>query len=803
MEKAWSWVWHYLRRTMHRPQALAEHPTPAFELMADVNAVRDIVLFIRTDGRIIGANRTALQAYGYTLAELLSLCITDLRLPEDDTLVRRQLAAACRGSISFETRHRRKDGTTFPAEVSSSLLTQSSGRFLFTIVRDVSRRQQQQALTGLARDTTRALLNGQPVVQILSRLCEQLVAVCGADLVQVGLSAPDGSVPAPVQAGLPAGAQRPGSAVAFDVPLVALGETLGAITLFVRDPAIFDEETRRNLTELADQVSLSLIHAKNQTWIRLQTAALAATGNAVAIWDHRGRFTWVNPAWEKLTGYCLEDLINQTTAVLLSDRDSPQLSSEAAEAVATGRPWSGTLHLRRKTGGIFTASAAISPIFSGTGEITHVLGIVEDITDRIRLEGQLRYLATHDPLTGAPTLGTLREQLEQTVSRAAGGEPAALLLINLDDFRGLNHTLGRQTGDAVLSSAVSLMRQALRPDDLLARVSADEFAVVVQPSNDEAAGAVADRLRAAVTGLRFDGAHGSLRLTASIGLVMLDGSTDGETAMRLAEGALAIAKDRGKDQVFASAAGPADGAARPRQAWGTWVQEAVRQHQLVVHLQPVVDTRTGTVDHHEALVRLAGEDGATLRPKAFFQDAARLHLMPELDRWMFDRVLRLLEADPTLRIAVNIAQQSVGSMALLNHMEEQVSRVHLEPGRLLLEIDPGVALCDYLSLSEWMRRLNALGCAFTLDNFGSGYASIPSLCNLPIDLLKLDGPLVRDLLSSDANRQIVQAITAMAHALGRRVVAKWVESGETAAALVELGVDLGQGRWWGEPQPRQ
>jgi diguanylate cyclase (GGDEF)-like protein/PAS domain S-box-containing protein len=814
-----------------------------YELLSE--NTRDVVLFLRPDGSIVEANRAAVAAYGYSRAELLGMNVAALRAgdPADET--GRQLTIAQKGGLTFETMHRRKDGTTFPVEISST--PTEFGGMLLSLVRDITQRKRRELTQALLLEIAQRILRRHPTREILPTICDRLAHIFGYTLVWVGAKRPGGEVSILAQAGpsasflegacvrwddSPQGAGPTGTAIrtgepqtsrvpeprwdfwrdraeeyglqaSLSLPLIAAGETLGALTLYATTGNAFDDETVSQLFAFATQVAISLQAARDQEQIRLQTAALEATDNGMVITGRDGKILWANPGWTRLTGYTADEVIGQSPRLLKSGNQSPQFYRVMWETILAGQTWRGELFNRRKDGSLYAEEMTITPVRSEAGEITHFVAVKQDVTERRQQEERLRYLALHDPVTELPNRRALRDTLEVLVSRSRRGRPGALLFLDMDNFKLINDTRGHATGDAILIGLAQLMRGPLRSFDTLARWGGDEFAVLLEDLSLDEAVEVAELLRQVVTTANHHLGDLDLHLSASIGIAPIDGQHDPDAVMALADQALYAAKEGGKNRV-AVCRSTEEAGARLAEAgrWAARIKSALEQDRLTLHFQPVVTLADGSVDHYEALVRLVDEDKHLAYPPAFMAAAERFGLMPEIDRWVVNRVLTLMTEQPSLHVSVNLSGSSLGDEALLTYMEERVRASGDAAGRLGFEITESAVVRDLAAAQRWMHRLKGLGCRFALDDFGAGFASFAYLQALPVDVVKIAGTFMHNLDSDPTNRSMVQAIKMVAHALGKAAIAEWVESEPVARLLQDLEVEYGQGARWGMPSDR-
>ncbi|MHB1133960.1 MAG: putative bifunctional diguanylate cyclase/phosphodiesterase [Chloroflexota bacterium] len=415
----------------------------------------------------------------------------------------------------------------------------------------------------------------------------------------------------------------------------------------------------------------------------------------------------------------------------------------------------------------------------------------------------LAYLTTHDPLTGLTNRSTLEVALQQALFRnTGGGARSVALLLEVDNFKLVNDSLGHTAGDQLLVTLTRLLRENLRGGDLLARIGGDEFGVLLERSSREEAELVAEQLRRTVDEFRFrlDGAD--LQLSLSIGLVALAGQADAVAVLSQAHVALESAKAQGRNRVVVYRIGE-DRLTWFHDAnqWAVRLKDALREGHALLHYQPIVNLVSGQVELFEALVRLRDERGRLVYPNSFIPAAEHFGLIPQLTRWVLGATAVLLQARPEARVFVNLSSQCLGDEDLLGFIEQLLAQGGIEPARLGLEITETAVVQDLALAERWVRRLKALGCRFAVDDFGAGFSSFSYLRSLSADVLKIDGSLIRTLAVDSTQRALVQAIQALAQTLGKETVAECVENESTARILQDLGVTYGQGYYFGRPGP--
>ena len=454
--------------------------------------------------------------------------------------------------------------------------------------------------------------------------------------------------------------------------------------------------------------------------------------------------------------------------------------------------------MRRKDGSPFWTSNTARIVRDENGHVKYLEGFLEDVTARRLQEETIMHLATHDPLTELPNRRGMNDALSRALTRAQQGERSAFVLIDLDNFKAINDSVGHPAGDRFLQRIGALLKKGLRPGDTIARFGGDEFAVLLDGVNARRARGVADRLRSALAEFRFQEGTYTFAPTASMGIALIEGGEQDPThIVSIADGALHMAKEEGKNRcVVYSALTERETRFTEASQWATRIQDALREDRFVLHFQPIIELATGDIAFYEALIRLQEPDGSLTRPGAFIPAAERFGLASAIDEWVIKAVLRSLVSRPRAPLCVNLSGASLGDEMLLARIERYIAAANLSPGQLVFEITETAVVHDLDRSRHWMERLSRLGCRFALDDFGTGFSSFSYLRSLPVAEVKIDGSFTQTMAADAASVAVVEAITSLAHALGKRVIAEWVEDRGIAGKLGELGVDFGQGFLW-------
>jgi diguanylate cyclase (GGDEF)-like protein/PAS domain S-box-containing protein len=516
-----------------------------------------------------------------------------------------------------------------------------------------------------------------------------------------------------------------------------------------------------------------------------------------------GRITYANQASRERLGEqvgqgCLADLFEEgyLPAHL---RDCDAYGGSRAEAL-----------LYQSSGARFWANVAMSRV-TLDGHVT-LLMVATDITEQRELNELLSYQATHDALTELYNRREFERRLQAAlVSSSVGTALAVVLYIDLDQFKLINDTSGHIAGDQLLTQLAIVMGKQLGRADVLARLGGDEFGVLAFDVHDiEGTEAVAERLRRCIDGYVFIWEKHSYMISASIGGVVIDRpNLTVKDLLAQADAACYLAKESGRNRIHFHHEQD-DEAARRRSEmeWANRLRWAVNEHRLVLTYQEIWSlplVSGAAVPSVELLLRFRDESGRLITPGVFIPAAERYGLMPLIDRWVVETALANFDQlHPTgaslSMVAINLSGASVEDDSLADLIITLLQRYRVMPARVCFEITETVAVRNLSQVVRFMDRLRAVGCKISLDDFGAGMSSFTYLKNLPIDIIKIDGSFIRDMLTDPVSHVMVRAVTDIGHRLGLNVVAEWVTDAATVQALTELGVNYAQGFGLHEPE---
>jgi diguanylate cyclase (GGDEF)-like protein/PAS domain S-box-containing protein len=517
-----------------------------------------------------------------------------------------------------------------------------------------------------------------------------------------------------------------------------------------------------------------------------------------------GRHLRVNQALCQITGYSEEQLLTMT-ADDISHPDDVAGTAEARRQLRDGA----SIHRNEKryihaNGHVVWVSVNATLVRDADGNPSYILGQIQDITDRRRFEERLQQLVDHDPLTGLFNRRRFEQELERHVAHTQRyGAQGALLVLDLDDFKSVNDTLGHHAGDELIIAVAALLKAQLRDSDVVARLGGDEFAVLLPTGGADEAEAVAAKLvRAVREEITVLGARRSRRVTTSVGVAPF-GAADasGEELLIYADLAMYEAKEAGRDRSAVYAAGRDDlPHVQARMHWVERIRDALEDERFVLHAQPILDLHSNEIAQHELLIRMVDDHGDLVPPASFLPVAERFDLVQEIDRWVAGKALELIAAHG-LRLTVNLSGRTLTDDRLLADLQAGVARTGADPGCLTFEITETAAVANIHLAREFAERLREIGCRFALDDFGAGFGSFYYLKHLPFDYLKIDGEFVSNCLSNRTDQLVIRAVVDIAQGLGKQTVAEFASDAELVQFLRSQGVDYAQGFHVGRPQP--
>ena len=531
------------------------------------------------------------------------------------------------------------------------------------------------------------------------------------------------------------------------------------------------------------------------------------TSDIVMITDVQGRIEYVNPAFERITGYNRKEVLGKSPRILHSGKQDKAFYARLWQTISQGKAFHDTIINRRKDGGLYYEDKIITPLLETGGQIIGYVSTGRDITHRLRYEKRLNFLANHDPLTHLPNRQYFHQNLGHALSRSAQLEYAlAIVCLDIDRFRLVNKALNTAGADEVLVQMAQRIRRRLRAGDLMARLSGDRFAILLEGLKDEEdALNVARQLQIALQ-QPFIGNQEEVILTASFGVSFRAARERGsDDLLHQAEEALQQVKQAGGNSIGQYRPGSET---RPRRhlSLQTRLHQALDRKEFVLHYQPQIDAETRRIVGVEALLRWAPPGQALVPPADFIPVLEETGLIAPVGAWVIDHAcaqLRLWrdEGLPAFPMAVNISPRQLHRGNLLETVRENLGRHGLQPPDLRLEVTESLLIQEDPQLDDTMHALAALGVTLSIDDFGTGYSSLAYLRRFPFHTLKLDRCFIADITERTENAAIVKAVIQMAHALNIQVIAEGVETEDQARFLQDIRCNAFQGFYFSHPLP--
>ena len=779
-----------------------------------------------------------------------------------------------KATISCETVHRHKDGHETPVEIGLQLVRQGEqvSHFIF-FSRDITARRAAEAkikrLTGLyaaLNQCSQAIVRCTSEGELFLQICRAAVQFGGMKMAWVGMLDDASQLVKPVawygtdtdylegiqisvNADEPAGRGGTGTAIrenrpvwiqdflndprlapwrergtragwraAAALPLLRQGKVIGAFSLNSGELNAFDEVAHNLLEEMARDIGQALDHLslqaeRKQTEEQLRIAATAfESQQGMMITDANSVILRVNRAFTKTTGYTAEEAVGQTPSLLQSGRHDKAFYAGMWESIKDTGGWQGEIWDRRKNGEIYPKWLTITAVKADDGTVTHYVGTHADISERKAADEQIAFLAYHDALTGLPNRRLLQDRLQQALaSGARSGRNGALFLLDLDNFKTLNDTLGHDTGDLLLQQVGHRLATCVREGDTVARLGGDEFVVLLEGLSDlpeeaaKQAEALGEKILATLNQPYLLAGH-ETRSTPSIGVTLFSGQqTSMEELMKQTDLAMYQSKTAGRNTLrFFDARMQA--IVTERAALEVDLREAVRQQQFILHYQPQGDF-DGHLTGAEALVRWQHPQRGMVSPAEFIPLAEETNLILPLGLWVLETACAQLATwanQPNtvhLTMAVNVSANQLQQADFVDQVLAVLKTTGANPHRLKLELTESLLVSNVETTIAKMTALKAHGVGFALDDFGTGYSSLSYLKRLPLDQLKIDQGFVRDILIDTNDAAIARMVIVLAGSLGLTVMAEGVETEAQRTFLASQGCHAYQGYLFSRPLP--
>ncbi len=788
--------------------ALAASEQRFRNMFARHNAV--MLLVDAASGRIADANAAAVRFYGHTREQLCDMSIQDINAMAADQveLARANALAGSRNTFVFP--HRLASGETRTVEVHSTPIAVNDQTVLFSIIHDITERDRFERALVMENARNELFLkrasDGIHVLDTSGRLIEASDSLCA----MLGYAKPEllamtvADLEAPVRTG------EPMSAIIRSLMELGSGATFET-QYRCRDGSLLDMELSTAGIELDGQPLLyvsarDITERKHQfDAVRQAASVFAHAHDGIIICDAEQRIVDVNPAFMRVTGYAKDEVVGRSPDFLSSGRYDDAFYRAMQESLRANGFWEGEIWNRHKGGDLYLERLHIAVIRDADGAVVRYIGMFTDITQLRLQHEQLKLLAHHDALTGLPNRVLLADRMGQAIANTRrSAKSMAVCYLDLDGFKAINDTFGHGVGDALLVEIARRLQQAIRPEDTVARLGGDEFALLlveldsIEHGQQSIAGLMDAITPSLVLGDRV------ISVTASVGVTVFpDDSGDPDSLLRHADQAMYLAKQSGRN-CFKLFNPEHDRIARAHRESLARVRRAIGDGELVLHYQPKIDMRDGGLVGFEALVRWAHPELGLKLPAEFLPILAGTDGELELGRWVIESALDQFaswcDAGHDFELSINVSATQLLHADFVSDLRRLLERhPSVPPHRLELEILETAALEDIARATAVINQCHSLGLRVALDDFGTGHSSLSYLRLLPVDTVKIDRLFIRGLPKDPENVAVIRCILGLTRAFARRAIAEGVESPSEAAALTEMGCDIGQGFGIGKP----
>ncbi len=603
--------------------------------------------------------------------------------------------------------------------------------------------------------------------------------------------------------------------IGIDIPFIIMsGAVRAADVVDLLKAGAHDFLEKNDLARLVPAIERELREVKvrqkqreAEETLRKLSSAVEQSPSTVIITDDKGLIEYVNPKFEKATGYTAKEVKNQLPDILGSNYLTQEQSDALWKTVRDGKEWRGEFFSQRKSGEMFWEYALVSPIKNPEGETSNYLITTEDITFIKEAEEKIYHQANYDDVTDLPNRALIFDRLGQAVVRAKdAGRTAALMTISLDNFKKINETLGHEVGDGLLKAVAQRLGECLRGAETAGRVSADEFAIILPDKESAFLPKIVSRRILERFAEAFHVADHELFTTVSIGITVcpMDGDDPG-ILLRNAVAAMHKAKEDGRNNYrFFSQKMNEEATERLNLEIG--LRRALEKEELILFYQPIIEAASKKMVAAEALIRWQHAERGLVSPDQFIFLAEETGLVVSIGEWVLFTACKHAKqmqqnGFPNINIAVNVSPEQIWSGSLIDSVQGALDQTGLAPQHLDLEMTEGVCMDDSTTTVETLHQLNRMGIRISIDDFGTGYSSLSYLKRYPFHKLKIDRAFVADLPSDPDDVALVEAVLAMAKSLGLQVLAEGVETEEQCQYLTWRQCDLLQGFYFSRPIP--
>ncbi|WP_282109883.1 EAL domain-containing protein [Shewanella algicola] len=781
-----------------------------------ISTAQDGFLIASLEGKILEVNQSFANMTGYTTDELTSLSVNQIETDDKRQFSTRKLNQARREKrFNYTSLHRHKQGHLFHVEVSVSYWDGDNGMF-FCFVKDISERIEAEKKLLLSESKFRHIFERIPAISVQgydknrsvifwNKASENLYGYTREQA--LGKKLEDLIIPAPYRQVV---IDNVTSWISEGVPIPA--EELMLQRADGTSVPVYSSHTLINNTDNETEmycidIDLSAQKKAEEQALTL-SQAIEQSPISMILTDTDSKIEYVNSAFEKISGYSAAEVLGHSTSMLKSGLTPKSLYSELWENITSGKTWQGELQNRKKNGDIFWEHAHIVPIFDNAGVTKHYLALKQDVTQYKQQEEKILHQAHYDSLTGLPNRLLSLERLAQMLTQAKhDNSHVAVLFLDLDDFKKVNDTLGHSVGDELLVQAATRLQNTIRTDDVVGRLGGDEFIILLSDIHQQADIEIAANKLLQQFYLPFQLEKRELVSTISIGIALYpNDSLDAKELLRQADSAMYHSKEQGRN-TYTFFTHKMNNDMHRRLQLEEQLRNALRNNELEVYFQPLVDIRNRSIIGAEALLRWHNPELGNVTPDEFIPIAEQTGLIISIGQFVLESAFSAayhwqIYYNRQFKIAINVSPKQFRENKFVDILTTLLSQYDIQPCSVELEITEGVLLSGDQIINSNLTAINDIGVSISMDDFGTGYSSLSYLRSYPFDTLKVDKSFINDITVDPGDLELVGAAIAMGHGLNLKVVAEGIETEEQYQLLNALKCDYGQGYLFSKPLPK-
>ncbi len=776
-----------------------------------IDHVADAIYWIDEQSRIREVNNGACMMVGYSREELTSMILGQLnpdypieKWPETWAKIKQQ------GSTTFTGTHRHKNGKLINVEIIANFFDFKGQELVCSFVRDITQRKFDQRTMEVMKFSMDHMADKVTWVNSKAQILYANLAACNSlgytmeEMLQMSIPDFDPDYSAEVWPQHWEELKKHGS-YTFETRHRTKSGEIYPVEVSVNYMRYGDEEYN---CAFARDISK---RKQIEEALQLSSMVLQNSSEGMLVTDENNRIISVNPAFTTITGYSFEEVKGKNPRMFKSGRHDEAFYQAMWNTIFTTGKWQGEIWDKRKDGEIHAKWLTINTIRNADGSILRHVALFSDITEKKKSEELIWRQANFDTLTGLPNRDMFHDRLEQETKKSIRASlPLALLLVDLDQFKEVNDTLGHAMGDLLLKEAANRISACVRESDTVARLGGDEFTIVLSAISDSIhVEDVAQKILLRLSEpFHLDGEH--IYISASIGITLYPNDAgDIDILIKNADQAMYEAKNKGRNR-FSFFTASLQEIAQKRLRLTNDLRGALEAGQFSIHFQPIIELATGRIRKAEALIRWHHSERGLVNPLEFIPLAEETGLINEIGDWVFKESARWAKHwashfVPDFQVSINKSPVQFRNehFRFASIWPGYLKELGLSGTNVVIEITEGLLLHADAEVTDELLRLRDADIQVAIDDFGTGYSSLSYLKKFDIDYLKIDRSFVSHLETDANSMTLSEAIIVMAHKLGLKVIAEGVETEGQRNLLANAGCDFAQGFLFAKALPPQ